>query len=397
MPTVDAIRVRCPECGATSKVAGDVIKCEYCGTESRVQRRAQTVFQMPLELPAPEPHHPKPIARQVRTRIWPIVLAIAAPILLPVVLISTIRFHRGTVVIWQGDQTVVDVDGDGTDDIVGFIRYLDGDHMNVRAVSGKDGHAIWETASLGNYHDTYQSMFRTTGSTLLRAATGRSPALEAFDLKTGKKLWTAQPSETIAELCRDTDPALIDLHLADQTAIAAELATGKLSQTIPKLCDPIGGGQKPFDVGHHGFRTAGMSIEELFGANPPYIASGTKSPGTGVPMIAAFDDADRLLWKSELPSHDSHLAERAKVAFRDELIVGAWGWQNRQQDPGVTAFDRATGKRLWEATATYSGKMFVTVEDVIVGKGIVFVHCGDSVQGFDPQTGKRRFVVGKSD
>ena len=60
-------------------------------------------------------------------------------------------------------------------------------------------------------------------------------------------------------------------------------------------------------------------------------------------------------------------------------------------------FDRATGQRLWEANATYTGHMFVSLGGITIGNGVIFAVVENSLQGFDPKTGVRRFVVGSTD
>ena len=66
---MNAIQVRCPQCGATLK-AGDAprVICEYCGTEAHVQRRSQ-VLQRPVPPPAAMPSNAR-YAVQVRTASW---------------------------------------------------------------------------------------------------------------------------------------------------------------------------------------------------------------------------------------------------------------------------------------------------------------------------------------
>ena len=395
MPTLEATRVKCPECGATTNATGDVLKCEYCGAASRVQRRTQ-VFDLPKRMPPPAPNYPKPIATQVRTRRWPVVLLVAGPILFPIVLILGIYLHGRAQFLWNGRAMIVtDVDGDGNDDAIGFARYLSGDRMKLRAISGKDGSTIWQTDSLGSYIANYQSYLAWSGRTVIRASTDKNPLISGFDLETGKPLWTAVPSESVERTCHSTTAGKIELYLKDKTMVSVDLATGKLSATTSTACTPMGDHPKP-DMSRHAFALPGARIEEVYASRAPIIVKAEKSPGTAIPIVAAFAEDDQLIWKSEIPGHDARQAKRSLVAFDDHYVAALWDWEKDTQDPTLTLFDRATGNRLWEANATYTGHMFVNLEGLVIGNTTIFANVEGSVQGFDVRTGKRKFVVGST-
>jgi hypothetical protein len=394
MPTIEGTRVKCPECGATTHASGDVIKCEYCGTESRVQRRTQ-VFQLPIKMPPVQASHPQRIATEVRTRRWPVVLLVVVPILFPFVLIAGIYLHQRGSFLWNGHMMIVDVDGDGIDDAVGIARYVSGDRMKLRAVSGKDGHTIWQTDSLGTYSDTYRSLFSWSGSTIVRARTDKTPGLDGFDLKTGKPLWHAVPSETVDRTCHSPTPNSIELYLKDQTLVDLDLATGKLGPAPSSACERLGHPHQA-DFSNRALQAPGMHIETIDGDVAPFIALGKKSPGTAIPMLAAFADDDHLLWKSEVAGHDARQTKEVNFAVSDQLVAALWDWEKDTRDPGVTVFDRATGKRLWEADATYTGRMFISLHGIWIGNTTIFAVVEDSLQAFDVQTGKRKFVVGST-
>ena len=401
MPTIEGTRVKCPECGATTHASGDVIKCEYCGTESRVQRRTQ-VFQLPVKMAPALANHPQRIATQVRTRVWPVLFLIAVPVLGPFVLMAGLSVHQRHTFLWNGEHPlVVDVNGDGIDDAVGWARYTAGDRMKLRAISGKNGDTIWETDSVGTYIASYQSVLAISGTTIVRGATDKQPALEAYDLKTGKKLWSAVPGEAIEQLCASA-AGTIGMVTKDKQMATVELATGKIGPAAATSCTPLVSDRErlPFfssEEPHHRVEIAGMSVSHVHGPTAPFVATGHKSPGTPIPMVAAFDDNEHVLWKSEAAGHDVMQAKETKFAVGDRLVAALYDWEKDTQDPTVTVFDRATGKRLWEANTKYTGHMFVSLGGVTIGTGVIFTVVENSLQGFDPKTGERRFVVGSTD
>jgi outer membrane protein assembly factor BamB len=398
MPTVEGTRVKCPECGATSNAQGEVIKCEYCGTESRVQKRT-AVFQMPVKLPKLEPHHPQRVAVQVRTRVWPVVLIVVVSVLVPVVILATALLHQRGKFLWSGDHPlIVDLDGDGTSDAIGIARYVSGDKMKLRAISGKDGHAFWETDSLGTYIDTYQNIIAVSGTTLMFGATNKRPRLDAYDLKTGKKLWSVVPPEVVEALCAG-QPGWVTLETKDKVMYTVDLATGKLTEIVTNECAPLGSnGRHSSENPHRKPQVFGMHIDRVMGSAAPFVLSGSKSPGTPIPMIAAVDADDHVLWKSEVPA--DHFATNhtdAYVAIDDHLVVAMFDHEKDTDPPSIAGFDRATGKRLFTTDTKYTGHMFVSMHGIDLATDVIFTTVESSIQGFDPKTGERRFVVGTTD
>ena len=80
-----AIQVKCPNCAAVLRVSADAmtVHCEYCHTQSHVQRRTR-MFQIPVKMPPPPRRGvPARAARQVVRRSMVVVSVIAG--LLPFV------------------------------------------------------------------------------------------------------------------------------------------------------------------------------------------------------------------------------------------------------------------------------------------------------------------------
>ncbi|MFT3694868.1 MAG: PQQ-binding-like beta-propeller repeat protein [Kofleriaceae bacterium] len=389
MASVTATRVTCPECGATINATGDAVKCEYCGTTARVQRRT-TVFEIPQRMKPAEPHHPKPVAREVRVRSWPVVLLVLAVIAFPIAIVASVSIASGRRFLIDGYLRITDADGDGTADVLVWARYIKGDRMKLRMISGKDGHEIWQTDSLGTYLESYESAFAITNGVIIRG-NQKSTTLDGFDLKTGAKLWSVAMQEALQYSC-DTGGVVV---LKDKSVFAVDPKTGALSPGT----DTCGKTNTSYDTEMKLRQSPimGMSWDRYYGDHSPYIVSGHKDPGTNVPMIAALETAGAVVWRDTIASHDPMQSKDCHVQVKDDLAAGVCEWTKDTQDPEVTAWDRHTGKRLWTATAKYSGHMFVSLHGIGIGNDLVIVTVNESVQGFDPKTGKRRFVVGETD
>ena len=409
MATLEATRVKCPECGATvhASEGATVLKCEYCGVESRVQRRTQ-YFQIPVRMEAPTAEHPQRVAVAVRTRVWPLVLilvtSIGIPITIPILIAVSKAKHWGDGITWDGNTALVaDVDGDGIEDAIGLARYIQQDKLTIVALSGKDGHTLWETPSLGNYTNNYRQRISLANGTLLRHDTDQHAHVEAYDLKTGKKKWEATTSEVVQDICPGTSQADALLLTKDKKAWKLGIADGSLAPTTGPAkneCAPF-----PNDdhstINRHWDRRAtieGMSIDRIVGDTTPLVAIGTKSPGTSVPMIAALDGADTVIWKSEIPGHDAlqsnHRApEYSSVSETDIALVYE---RESHKAPELTVFDRATGRRRFEVQLAKSGRSSNWVHSVAVGKSAAFVGIDGNLQAFELATGKRLFLVGST-
>jgi hypothetical protein len=360
-------------------------------------------------LPPAPADQPQRIATQVRTRNWGLIIGLCAPLLAPCLIIGGIYVHQQVLgnFMWMGDHPVVaDLDGDGTDDAIGYARYVQSsDQMKLYAVSGKDGHKLWETAALGTYIDVYQSVIAVSGTTILRGDTDKRPLLEAYDAKTGAKRWTTTPSEVIDKLCASSTPGTAIVVTKDKAKFTVDLATGKLAPTAADSCTPLVSNLdlRPFfssEEPHHDAKVPGMSTSHVLGATAPFILDGAKDPGTRVPMLAAIDDSEHVLWKTEVPGRDPMTAKHGNaeyVAVGDQIVAVVYEHDNDHEAPTVTAFDRATGARKWEVATKYTGHMFISMHGVAIGKNAIFVVVENSIQIFDPQTGARRFVLGRTD
>ncbi|HEY0250160.1 MAG TPA: hypothetical protein VGC41_01495, partial [Kofleriaceae bacterium] len=254
MPTVVGIRVKCPECGATATATGDVVRCAYCGTESRVQRRT-TVFQQRIPLPPQQPQQPQRVAVQQKTNAVALIFGVTiAALMIPigVMALGAAKVSRQNVinakaqqqeqkkqaaVIYRDWETArpmfADVDGDVIPDLVGIVRYTsDRDEMRLAAHSGKDGKELWESDSLGKYNDTYQAKVTIVDNIVVWGST-QVQRLEGYDVKTGKRVWQTTPDEALESYCRANDHFIV--MLKDETQYTLDRTNGALTKLPKKI------------------------------------------------------------------------------------------------------------------------------------------------------------------
>jgi len=416
VPDVIGIRVKCPECGATTRALADVVTCEYCGTESRVQRRTQ-VLQRPIPLPLPTASQPRRVAVQMQgTKTLALVIGgIAALVALGGVVVAVGAAAKTRAVTqharepakppppppvyreWNTDRPLVtNVDGDGTEDVVGIVRYLSNrDEMHLAAQSGRDGHVLWETPSLGTYDETYRAKQAIVEGVVLWGDTSRQ-RLEAYDLKTGKQLWHAAPAEALEQFCRAKDQLVIELK--DQTQFALELATGALTKLAkPTKCTSLDTARmehSPSDLWNT--HLEGMSVDEGFATPTGWILATSKSPGTSVPMLAVLDKKKKELWRATLPAKDPMTAKRApfhRLGFDDAIIADAVLYAG--DTPFLEVFDRATGERKLDVPIVVPAETHRMIGSIgiTVAKSTIFVYIESDLQAYDRTTGQRRWHV----
>ncbi|MDQ3366185.1 MAG: PQQ-binding-like beta-propeller repeat protein, partial [Myxococcota bacterium] len=216
-----AIIVTCPHCGARLQVAGTLldVRCEYCGTSARIQKRTR-VFERVLPPPPLTADAPREVAVQRRSRMLPVIAGIVALGLAVPVLILAMWGQRGpragvaarpavsrpTAQVrppssWLGTDSaiLVDLDRDGTLDIIGRARQSNPDSITILAVNGATAARLWESASLGGYSDVYRQPLVLAGDLLVFAS--QRGELRAFSTADGSARWTAQLDERVERLC----------------------------------------------------------------------------------------------------------------------------------------------------------------------------------------------------
>ncbi len=396
--------VKCPECGARLEVAGDApsATCAYCGTVARVQRRTQ-VLQLPIRLPPPAEHEPRHVAKEVRTGTGKLALAVTliAGVGAPLAVIGAMiarSLGAFDTTYWDGGHlAIADVDHDGVDDFIGLDRNVRKDRMQLAAFSGKDGHTIWRTPSLGTYNAIYEDEMVVAGDVIVLA--DKLAHVDGYDLKTGAHRWRATASE-VATPCRSPAGAPAIVKTKDGAVWTVGLADGKLERTNA-ACDEIDFGLHPVsgasEVRGHSFETkvAGMYVDAVYArGDGPRIVVGNKDPGTSIPMVAAIDGSAATLWRAEVPGHDPLTVKTGRpeylaISDREVAVV----YEREDKAPWeLVVLDRATGARRFEVIGKKS--QMDVVASVAISRTAVAVSTWGMLEVFDHASGKLLFTRG---
>jgi outer membrane protein assembly factor BamB len=140
----------------------------------------------------------------------------------------------------------------------------------------------------------------------------------------------------------------------------------------------------------------GMTIEQVWGEeeSPYVVAFGNRTPGTEVPMISVFQSqAHGLLWSSDVPAGNALRADDSlpdAVAISGQRVVVAYGLVDDSRR--VTAFDLATGRRLWDSELPDETH---DVQDIEIEGGRAYVSHWTWLDVFDVENGSRQYRIGR--
>jgi outer membrane protein assembly factor BamB len=416
------------------------------------------MLQRPKRMPQVQTSHPEahrlrqmPVARQKVSGARAVVpIAVSVLAAGAAVAISTGVGRRalgiGQKQLWGGlAPQLADVDGDGTPDIIGTIRYvMDNDRTHLAAYSGKTGDRLWESESLGNYSNMSQTKVVTHGSLILLAS--KRGTLEGRDAKTGKSAWKISLSEKIDLMC-DGGKDQVIVETADDKWFAID-AKGKKQPTEALLrldqqytndaarsrfdaaggpaekaekpdddtpasrrrrrpnqeklpenaCIPLGGqwrsaaGLVTLQSWHDLAKVDGMTVERL--ARKPggsiTVGLGHKSPGTAVPMIAKIVGM-HATWVTDIPSVDPLVAsfDQKHFAMTDKAAFALYKLSGTPEKFHLAAFDLASGKRLWDKQIAKGN-----IAGMVASAGTVLVSTWSDLRAYDASNGNERFSIG---
>jgi len=441
---VRAIAVACPHCGASLTVPGDAVSvsCQYCGKPAQIQRRSRI-----LQVPRPLPPTPSPDYQVARQRVSP--AGFLPLVLVPVVLVAGLvafaalraRSRGGAIKsdqaaaaragqpeLWWGLDVplLADLDGDGTRDVVGLVRYVDdGDRASIAAFAGDTGALRWQTERVGTFSDANQAPLALTASHVLLASIDGQ--VRGFDRRTGAPAWTVAIGEKVETFCAGDAPTTALVAAADDRWWALDAAGGKQPSTprlrfdrphefqfkglarflalgpegAPDLCAQIDNrtwrapaGVTSIDSWETLPAIDGMTSRRLV-RHPggPIVAVGDRSPGTPVPMVARLD-GERPRWAVEVPASDplTARADDKHVALSDATVFVAY--QHGSGPYRVAAFALTDGARRWDVEMPLRPRGIPGLRGLVAADGVVLVSTGDALTALDDATGAVRFRIG---
>jgi outer membrane protein assembly factor BamB/DNA-directed RNA polymerase subunit RPC12/RpoP len=407
---VRAILVTCPHCGARLQVeSGDVITCEYCGTSSRVQRRTMMFDRVkppPVQGPAPiAVQYISPTARRAAWSLAVIPLAIAGfsfwqtqRAMSRSQRISQQATERARSQAsssqasssssssssqkttqeagswWSAGRApiLVDVDGNGTLDVVGRTRRVHaGDSVRLIALDGTTGTPLWESEPIGTYGDTYTGTLAVAGELLVFASP--RAVVHAFELSTGTSRWTTSLDERIVSLCEGDEETLIAIG-KDNVARSIRRADGSWSPTEAPAPAPAAAKRAakrgnappctklPSDEAMRTWelrddalgRRHEVHSAKLFEGPGGRVLAGQRARGTRAATLVAVDAKGEARWKV-LVAQDPLAAsenEPRRVVVGDDTVCASYYGGSITDPERVACFSLADGARHWDLSAT---------------------------------------------
>ena len=411
-----AIRVTCPNCNATLRVAegAPTVTCEYCGTPSAIQRRTRILER--VVMPGPTVPQNMPRAVQRHTRAWlgfAILMAILPFAITAIVVWTTVRTTsqaisntRAIVATarpvspanappsWQGTDGVLvaDVNGDGTPELVGRGRRVNaGDIVMLLALDLESGKTVWTSQPIGTYTETYRGSLSLAGDVILFAS--YDGVVRGFDVKDGKLLWEKRLDERVAYFCAGDDAATVNAVGADDVIRPIARATGTLGtkRDAPKTKHPRldvcprlpSDGESAFELAKRAFsdeqrlgKKLELWVDAVVRGPGGRVLGGSRAKGTHVTTIVALDDANTERWRATA-SPDGLGAEgpprKIVVGARHTCIV-YYGKEYR-----TACFALYDGKRMWDQpTPSFFEDLVIVGGSLIVTGNELRVHDLDS-------------------
>ena len=352
--------IKCQNCGANLAVADDALRvtCSYCNAVNELgsqaaQPRAPTAVQ-PRPLPTSSSKSP-PLAVGCG-----LLVACAGGAFALYAVIEQMSYVQ-----WAGTTgpLLVDTDGNGTTEVVGLIRFMEGteDITVTGAVAAYDADSldqIWATRFEGT----------ESSSLILAAAGGRLWVadglghLRALDPKTGAITADISTGEPVERFCGDGSGGL-EVWRKDRTRHRVDLQTGALSLVgdLDWQTPCLGGiwgsvpGQTPstaWDDHTSDIAIPDVSVSGRLVTPDGDLLAAERSRGTRTGLVIARDSAGNVRWTAVVPGGQPLLAEEGApdaVGWGKGRAYASWSVKEGETPQRIAAFDAGTGQRLWDA------------------------------------------------
>ncbi len=217
------------------------------------------------------------------------------------------------------------------------------------------------------------------------SATGNAPAPTKWDSETNLKWRTELPGRGASSVTVVKDRLFVTAYSG--YGISLDEVADKSDLRLHLLCFDRDSGAKIWQ------RTiAGSQHSQM--PDPHFVTHGfaTSTPASdgesvycnfGVNGVYAFDLSGKLLWQSDIGiGTDPYGSSSSPIVFNDLLIVNA-----SVQSNAMIAFDKSTGKLVWEVKLINSSWATPVIGKSESGRDELVLADKGWVRGFDPKTG----------
>lgn len=449
------IKLVCQGCGANLDAldTAGIITCGYCGARNHLK---PTVYQEAPPAPPPPQHPPMPMQQApiqlpsavAQYRVQPVqraqknvALFLVLGAVVPLVMAGAVAFlalkgsssiDRGqaggrTLAVegssarqyrWEsGRPFAADLDGDGSEDLLGLIQVSGGSTLSIVAISGADWHVLWETdiGDRSTMPEQPRLRFVDDPSTVVFAM---GAAIRAFDGKTGQQKWVANLPDKTDVMVRDGDQ--LWARSIDESIHTIALATGSVapakgnpSPAAKPLRTDYGydliPSNRQLDLEYEQF--ADVRIETAF--CPPELlqvqfepvrgfgvvpctwkyglAWASRSKGTSVPFLIGYEPATKQeRWRQQLSAAgsletiDSGFNQPRAEFIADDAVI-SFSPSNANGNATIRRISMADGATKWSTTLTRA--LTENVDGMVIGKDRIYVDHGGCMVVLDLATG----------
>ncbi len=448
------VKSNCPECGARLNVdtALESLKCEYCGTVSRIADKKKPQVQ-PKAAPG---GNVQPViwVSSAASYTWVWILSAFLPIAISGFVFYNVSSSMSTAfgtsstttgtgtgttsspssfssqkMQWTGHRhpMLVDINGDGVMDVIGWVQIISmvgGDsYESIAAFDPLTGNRLWDTGALVNSRQSADVRAALAGDKLLVADS--MGVLKAFSLANGATAWQAVLGERAERIC-GAEAGYAAIYTKDKRILKAAAATGQLLPSgqweYNTPCPPL---QNDRDSTGPFFLFEELSRSARFGDGPEEIeyddlpgmradsvltdlsnnrvfAFGSRSPGTRTPVIAALTQgvaSKKKKWQSTWLSSVTTLNPLTIYEGNPEhggaasgRLVTIYKMQDYKSGHRLSCLDENTGQIVWDVPVPKSDTG--TVGPINVSQHYVFVPHWTYLDIFQLVDGVHKMTIG---
>ncbi|NOJ80627.1 PQQ-binding-like beta-propeller repeat protein [Myxococcus xanthus] len=307
----------------------------------------------------------------------------------------------------QGVPLAVDLNGDGTDDIIGRIRRLSlapgktETRNQVAAFDGKSFDLLWEAELEGTASDLSGAVHVVHQGG--RVVMSSPDAVSILDPRTGKQLGRVALSDKPRNLCiprGDAESVWVDVADGQNLLLNTKTAAARTVIEPPPSCAPFKWNprmcpsqlvrrspilcERPRNLPD----VPGFSPEHVYTLNDLSVVLGERSPGSRVPMAAVFQQGQKApLWHGNVADMDPKKVKERVVevlAFSEDALVMAY--ELKEGGAQLIRRDMRTGSVSWDVPIPNS-KSGSGASDIKLHGGRVYVPHWVWLDVFDAKTG----------
>ncbi|WP_225888415.1 outer membrane protein assembly factor BamB family protein [Myxococcus xanthus] len=307
----------------------------------------------------------------------------------------------------QGVPLAVDLNGDGTADIIGRIRRHSSvpgkteTRDQVAAFDGKSFELLWEADLEGTASDLSGAVHVVhQGDRVVMSEPG---AVHLLEPKTGKPLGRVALSDKPSRLCipkDDTESVWVEVVDGQNLSFNTKTATARPAIEPPPPCAPVKWNHQLCFVPV--FRKSsvpcvrprnlpavpGFQAEHVYKLEDLDVAMGERSPGSRVPMVAVFRRGEKAaLWTENVADMDPRNVKESTVDvvdFSEDALFMVYALKEGGEQ--LVRRDLLTGRVGWDVPIPNS-KSGSGVSQIRVHGGRVYVPHWVWLDVFDAKTG----------